>query len=66
MATTKMSAEEKKWRAESDARTLVEYQKIMEDSKRRAAAMNAAKSMAAELEKSTNRMKLAAGGKLKK
>ena len=38
----------------------------MEDSKRRAAAMNAAKSMAAELEKSTNRMKLAAGGKLKK
>ena len=66
MATTKMSAEEKKWKAESDARTLVEYQKIMEDSKRRAAAMNAAKSMAAELEKSTNRMKLAAGGKLKK
>lgn len=63
---TKLSAQEKKWQAESDARTLAEYQKIMEDSKRAKAAMSKAKELAADYEKSANRLKLAAGGKLKK
>lgn len=64
--TAKLSTEEQRWRAEGDARTLAEAQKILADKKRYSAARNAALNMAKDLEKSANNMKLAAGGKMKK
>lgn len=66
MANRKISQQEKKWQAESDARTLAEYQNIMSDSKRKAAAMKAAKELAGDLTKRAQAMQFAAGGKLKK
>lgn len=62
----KMSFDEKKWQADSDAETLARYQEIMADASRRKAAMKVANDKAARLEKAANNMKLAAGGKLKK
>lgn len=62
----KISSMEKKWQAEDDARTMARYQEIMNDSKRRIAAMKQARTEAAALEKRAQAMKLAAGGKLKK
>lgn len=62
----KLSTEEKKWRAESDADTMARYQEIMSDSARRNAAIKAAKTKAAELNKRAQAMQFAAGGKLKK
>lgn len=62
----KISSMEKKWQAEDDARTMARYQEIMNDSKRRTAAMKQARTEAAALEKRAQAMKLAAGGKLKK
>lgn len=46
--TAKMSAEDKKWQAENDARTLAEAEVIKNDSSRLKAAQNAAKGMAKE------------------
>ena len=43
--TISMSADEKRWRAESDARTLSEALDIQKDSKRMAAAKKAAQDM---------------------
>lgn len=50
MRTTprKMSADEKRWRAEEDARTLAEAEAIKFDSSRLKAAKEAAKRMAGE------------------
>lgn len=62
----KMSQEEKRWRAESDAETLARYQEIMRDSSRRNAAIKAAKTKATELTKRAEAMQYAAGGRLKK
>ena len=62
----KMTAQEKKWRAESDARTLAEAQQILQDKNRSKAAKNAALNLAKNYESSAKNMKLAAGGKLKK
>lgn len=62
----KIDAMEAKWRAESDAHTLAQYQEIMNDSKRRNAAIKAAKSQAADLTKRAQALQMAAGGKLKK
>ena len=62
----KISFDEKKWQAESDAEVLARYQEIMGDSKRRNAAIKAANTKAAELTKRANAMKLACGGKLRK
>lgn len=62
----KMTAMDKKWQAESDAETMARYQEIISDSKRKAAAVKAAKEKAADLTKRANAMKFAAGGKLKK
>ena len=59
-----MTADEKKWRAESDARTLAEAQKILQDKARSKAAKNAALDLAKDYEKSATSMKLAAGGKI--
>lgn len=66
MASTRISAQEKQWQAESDAETMARYQEIMSDKTRRNAAIKAANTRAAELTKRANAMKLAAGGKLKK
>lgn len=61
----RVSNMEKQWQAQEDARTLARYQEIMNDSKRKAAAIKQAKSEALELEKRVNAMKKAYGGKLK-
>jgi hypothetical protein len=63
---TKMSAEQLKWQAEDDARTMARYQEIMGDSRRKSAAIKQARAEAANLEKRANAMKIAAGGKLKR
>lgn len=51
MAQRTLSADEKRWRAESDADTMARYEEIMQDATRRKAAVNAAKSRAADLNK---------------
>jgi len=66
MATSKMTADEKRWRAESDAETMARFQEIMADKNRRNAAIKAAKTKASELTKRAQAMQFAAGGKLKK
>lgn len=63
---SKMTADEKRWRAESDANTLAQYQEIMQDKNRRTAAIKAARQKADELSKRAKAMQYAAGGKLKK
>ena len=62
----KMTADEKRWRAESDAETMARYQEIISDSSRKKAAIAAAKTKASELTKRAQAMQFAAGGKLKK
>lgn len=62
----KLDAQAKRWQAEEDARTLARYQEIMQDRKRKVAAMNQAKQEASSLQKRADAMKLASGGKLKK
>ena len=67
MATNvKMTADEKRWRAESDAETMARYQEIISDASRKKAAIAAAKTKASELTKRAQAMQFAAGGKLKK
>ncbi len=51
MATPKMSKQELLWRAQSDADTMARYDEIMSDSKRRTAAVKAAKEQADKLNK---------------
>jgi hypothetical protein len=48
-ATGPSAAEEKKWRAEVDLRTLIDAEKIKKDKPRYAAALKAKKAMADEL-----------------
>lgn len=62
----KMSMDQKKWQAESDAETMARYQEIMSDSKRKSAAIKAAKAKAEDLTKRAQAMQFAAGGKLNK
>ena len=62
----KMTADEKRWRAESDAETMARYQEIISDASRKKAAIAAAKTKASELTKRAQAMQFAAGGKLKK
>lgn len=66
MAVIKMTADEKGWRAESDAETMARYQEIISDANRKKAAIAAAKTKASELTKRAQAMQFAAGGKLKK
>ena len=47
--------------AEEDARTMAHYEEIMSDSKRKAAAVKAAKAMATDLNKRANAMNKVAG-----
>ena len=62
----KMSADEKRWQAESDANIMMKYQEIISDKNRMAAAQREAKKQAEALTKKANAMKLASGGKLRK
>lgn len=57
---------EAKWQAESDARTLVAYQEIMNDTKRRNAAIKQAREEAGRLQESARKMTLASKSKPKK
>jgi len=61
-----ITAEDKRWEAESDARTLMDSQVISGDKKRLAAAVKAAKRMAAEKDKEAKAMKGIAKRKPKK
>lgn len=58
-----MSADEKRWQAESDAETMARYEEIMGDASRRRAAINAAKMKASDLNKRANAMTKVAGTK---
>ena len=62
----KLSAQELRWQADSDAETLARYQEIMSDSKRRKAAMDAATTKVNDMTKRITALKKAMGGKLKK
>lgn len=59
-----MSAEEKKWRMRSDARTLAEAQEILADKERHANAVKMAQQMVVDETKSFNAMKKVAGTKV--
>lgn len=58
----KLNAEQKRWRAESDADCMARYEEIMQDKSRRTMAVNIAKQRAAELTKSANAMSRVAQG----
>lgn len=51
---------DKKWQAESDARTMAEYQAIMEDKARMKAAQKSATELAQQMTTSAQRMSMAA------
>lgn len=56
MAVRKMTAEEKRWRAQSDAHALAEAQRIAEDPSRLKMAKQEAARMASETAKSAQRL----------
>jgi hypothetical protein len=56
MTQPKMTAEERKWRAQSDAETLARSKEIMSDPKRLQAAAKEAQTMAAEKDKEAKAM----------
>jgi hypothetical protein len=66
MAQKSMTADEKRWRAESDADTMARYEEIMADASRRKAAMSMARKRADELTKRANAMNRVASTKPKK
>lgn len=65
MAQKSMTADEKRWRAESDADTMARYEEIMADASRRKAAVYMAKKRADELTKRANAMNRVAKTKSK-
>lgn len=64
MNVSEMSAEEKKWRMESDARTLAEAQEILADKERHADAVKMAQQMVVDDMKKLNCLKKVAGTKV--
>lgn len=58
-----MSADEKRWRAESDADAMARVEEIMSDSSRRSAAIKVARQRAADLNKRASVMSRVASGK---
>ena len=60
------SSNELRWQAESDARTMAQYQEILQDKARMNRAIKEANKQAADLQKRTNAMKAAAGTKSRK
>ena len=65
MTPNKMTAEDKRWRASSDAETMARYEEIMADPERKRLAVSAAKSMAADMNKRAAAMNRVAGDKAK-
>jgi hypothetical protein len=64
----KLSADEMKWQAESDARTMATYQEILGDKSRMARAIKVAQQQAKDLTKRANAMQSVAktkGGRSK-
>jgi len=64
MAKISMAAEDKRWREESDVRTLAEAEKIKTDKRRFNAAAKRAKVMAADAMKEANAVKKVADKKV--
>ena len=60
LKTSKMSKEDLKWQAESDATTMAEYQSIIDDKARMKRAIRVANDRAADLTKRANSMKAVA------
>lgn len=60
------SSDELRWQAENDARTMAQYQEILQDKARMNRAIKEANKQAADLQKRTNAMKAAAGTKSRK
>ena len=60
------SSDELRWQAESDARTMAQYQEILQDKARMNRAIKEANKQAVDLQKRTNAMKAAAGTKSRK
>ena len=60
---TKLSKQDLQWQAESDARTMANYQEIISDKARMNRAVKAAQKEAQDLTKRANAMKSAAGVK---
>ena len=63
MATQKMNSDQLRWQAEDDARTMAHYEEIMADSKRKSAAIKAARGMATDLNKRASAMNKVASSK---
>lgn len=63
MATKVMSADEKRLQAEFDARTMAQYEEIMQNAARRRAAVAEAKKQASDLNKRAAVMNKVASGK---
>lgn len=61
-----MTADEKRWQAESDAETMARYEEIMNNSSRKAAAIRVAKTRANELTQRANAMQRVASTKSSK
>lgn len=59
--TPKMTADERRWRAESDAETMARYEEIMSDASRKKAAISAARAKATDLNKRASAMTKVAG-----
>lgn len=62
----KITNEQKRWQAESDADTMARYEEIMADASRRRAAVSMAKQRASELNKRAEAMNRVAGTRPKK
>lgn len=62
----KITNEQKRWQAESDAETMARYEEIMADASRRRAAVSMAKQRASELNKRAEAMNRVAGTRPKK
>ena len=60
-----MKQRELEWQAEDDARTLANYQGILDDKARMRRAIKKAKEQAADLQKRANNMTKAAGNAVK-
>ena len=57
---TKMTKQDQQWQAESDARTMAQYQEILSDKARMSRAIKEANKQANELSKRANAMQSAA------
>ena len=60
MATVKQDKQELQWQAESDARTMMQYQEIMSDKARMGRAIKEAEKQAKDLSRRANAMQSAA------